>query len=85
MNFNYIPTFMSKTDPQLSTVKSDSTWQELAIALARKLTVYSNCYPNEEIRDESLQEGLYLTDKVWAKQSQEETKSLDQSIINDVA
>ena len=43
---------MSKTDPQLSTVKSDSTWQELAIALARKLTVYSNCYPNEEIRDE---------------------------------
>ena len=68
------------------TLNPDSSWQEMAIALARKMTVISHCYPlrldKAEIEeavlqgvilpeDEALEEGIYLADQVWAKQAKE--------------
>lgn len=71
------------------TLNPDSSWQEMAIALARKMTVISHCYPTlldrldkadiEEAvlqgvilpEDETLEEGIYLADQVWAKQAKE--------------
>jgi hypothetical protein len=69
------------------TLNSDSSWQEMAIALARKMTVISHCYPTLQLdkskieeavlqgvilpEDEALEEAIYLTDQVWAKQAKE--------------
>ena len=69
------------------TLNPDSSWQEMAIALARKMTVISHCYPTLRLdkaaieeavlqgvilpEDEALEEGIYLADQVWAKQAKE--------------
>lgn len=79
------------------TLNPDSSWQEMAIALARKMTVISHCYPTIEINkdaideaikqgvilpeDEALEEGVYLADQVWAKQARELDSSAPAPIL----
>ena len=69
------------------TLNPDSSWQEMAIALARKRMVKSHGRTAKEINkdaideaikqgvilpeDEALEEGVYLADQVWAKQARE--------------
>jgi len=56
---------MTDSPPKLTT---ESTWRELSIALARKLMTLSHGFKHELVREEALDEALYLTDQVWSKQ-----------------